>query len=73
MPQKEAPRKFVAEKGLPWKQGFLGDWVEGGVQDAYHVEAIPEIFLIGPDGKLIAKGLRGDAIGAAVEQALKTP
>ena len=29
---KEAPRKFVAEKGLPWRQGFVGDWVEGGVQ-----------------------------------------
>lgn len=69
--EQEAPRQFVEERGLPWLQGFLGDWIDGGVQDAYHVEAIPAIILIGPDGKLVARGLRGDAIGAAVARALE--
>jgi len=71
--EKEAPRKFVAEKELSWQQGFLGEWSEGGIQDAYHVEAIPATFLIGPDGKLVARDLRGEAISAAVTQALGTP
>ena len=53
--EKEAPRKLVEEKGMAWSQGFLGDWAEGGVQDAYHVEAIPSLFLIGPDGTLKAR------------------
>ncbi|HEY5232725.1 MAG TPA: hypothetical protein VIK35_04240 [Verrucomicrobiae bacterium] len=32
---------------------------------------LPAIFLVGPDGKIVAKGLRGDAIKAAVAVALK--
>jgi len=67
--EKDAPRKFVAEKSLNWPQGWLGQWAEGGVQDAYHVEAIPAVFLIGPDGRLIAKGLRGREMAAAVARA----
>ena len=70
--EKEAPRRFVAEKGLTWAQGFLGEWAEGGVPDAYHVEAIPAIFLIGPDGTVKAKDLRGDAIGGIVAQGAQT-
>lgn len=70
--EKDAPRKFVAEKALAWHQGFLGEWANGGVQHTYHVEAIPATFLIGPDGKLVAKDLRGIAIGSAVAQALKS-
>jgi beta-lactamase regulating signal transducer with metallopeptidase domain/protocatechuate 3,4-dioxygenase beta subunit/peroxiredoxin len=71
--QKEAPRKFVAEKGLAWAQGFLGEWAEGGVADAYHVEAIPAIFLIGPDGTVKSVGLSGDAVAGTVGQLLKQP
>lgn len=70
---KDAPRRFVAEKGLAWKQGFLGEWVDGGVTDAYHVETIPAIFLIGPDGTVKATGLRGDTIGAAISEAFEKP
>jgi hypothetical protein len=34
------------------------------------VEGIPSIFLIGPDGKIIAKDLRGENIKATVQAAL---
>jgi hypothetical protein len=34
------------------------------------VEGIPSIFLIGPDGKIVARELRGDAIADAVGKAL---
>ena len=27
--EKETPRKLIAEKGLAWMQGFLGEWGEG--------------------------------------------
>ncbi|WP_310503323.1 thiol:disulfide interchange protein [Mucilaginibacter sp. X4EP1] len=30
------------------------------VADQYTVESIPQNFLVGPDGKIIAKDLRGD-------------
>ena len=70
---KEAPRKFVAERAVPWKQGFLGEWVEGGVPGEYHVEAIPAIFLIGPDGTLLSHDPRLEAIEAAVVNVLRKP
>ena len=70
---KEAPRKLVAERAIAWKQGFLGEWSDGGVPGLYHVEAIPAIFLIGPDGKLLAKDIQGEAIEAAVANALRKP
>ncbi len=69
---KAAPRKFVAEKGLAWAQAFLGEWVEGGIASSYHVEAIPAMFLIDPDGKLVASSLRGSTLAATVAEVLKS-
>lgn len=37
----------------------------------YGVDAIPAIFLIGPDGKVVAAHLRGEKIKEAVAAALK--
>lgn len=70
--EEEAAKKFVAEKGITWPQGFLGEVPEGGVQGSYHVEEIPATFLIGPDGKLVAKNLRGREIGAAIARILES-
>ena len=67
----EAPRQFVATRELSWRQGFLGEWADGGVSDRYHVEGIPATFLIDPEGKVRAVNLRGDAIATAVEQAIR--
>ena len=50
--------------------GFLGDWPKAGLPSKYGVQGIPSIFLIGPDGKILAKDLRGEAIKSAVEHAL---
>ena len=41
------------------------------MENLYHVEAIPKILLIGPDGALLSQDLRGEAIEAAVVQALR--
>jgi hypothetical protein len=51
-------------------QGFLGEWTDEPVTKAWGVDSIPAVFLIGPDGKIIARDLRGQAIGAAVGGAL---
>ena len=71
--EKEAPRKFVKEKGIAWTQGFVGEWAEGGVSDAYHAETIPAMFLIGPDGTLKSVGLRGEAVAGVIGELLKQP
>ena len=69
---KAAPRKFAAAQGLAWTQGFLGEWVEGGVASTFHVESIPAVFLIDPEGKLVSTGLHGSTLAPAVSEALKS-
>jgi peroxiredoxin/5-hydroxyisourate hydrolase-like protein (transthyretin family) len=64
------PRGFARVNNIQWIQGFLGDWSQATIPNLYGVEGIPAIFLIGPDGRIVARDLRGDAIRAAVGQAL---
>ncbi|HUW85181.1 MAG TPA: carboxypeptidase regulatory-like domain-containing protein [Phycisphaerae bacterium] len=66
----DTPRKYAAEHDLKWVQGFLGEWSKTDVPAQYGVRGIPSTFLIDPDGKIIAKDLRGQQIKAAVQRAL---
>ena len=65
-----APQKFARRHDIAWRQGFLGDWSGDRVTGTYGVYGIPAIFLIGPDGKIVATQLRGTNILAAVGRAL---
>ena len=69
----DAPRDYARAKGLTWTNGFIGKWGATDVSDRLGVGGIPDIRLIGPDGRLVAKGLRGEEIRAAVEKALNAP
>jgi len=61
---------------MAW-DGFRDSWVTGhrrsetAVPDTFGVTGIPAMMLIGPDGKLLAQGLRGAAIREAVRKALE--
>ena len=68
-----APADFARKNQLQWTQGFLGEWSKSAVAPLYGVEGIPSIFLIGPDGKIIARDLRGEEISLAVGKALGIP
>jgi peroxiredoxin/protocatechuate 3,4-dioxygenase beta subunit len=65
-----APEEFARKNDIHWPQGFLGDLSKSAVPPMYGVEGIPSIFLIGPDGRIVASELRGEAIKEAVEKAL---
>jgi peroxiredoxin len=69
-PEAKVVEEFVKKRDLKWIQGFLGEWSQTKLPDQYGVQGIPATFLVGPDGKIIAKGLRGGAIKEAVEKAL---
>jgi peroxiredoxin len=69
----EALRNFVASKGINWQQGYVGAWGTTRTPDQWGANNIPAAFLISPDGKIIATQLRGEAVGAAVAQALHVP
>ena len=70
----EEPRKFQEKRKLPWSQAFLGGGIHGPIPGTFGVVAIPAFVLIGPDGKIVARGMRGEEIKKAVAKALaKTP
>jgi thiol-disulfide isomerase/thioredoxin len=54
---------------IPWPQAFIGP--DSPVAAAYDATAIPAMFLIGPDGRILARDLCGEKVKTAVAEALK--
>lgn len=58
--RKEAWIKAIKEDKLPWSQvSDLGGW-DSIAAKLYGINSIPASFLLGPDGKIIARNLRGE-------------
>ncbi len=55
-------RNFVRERSVSWAQLALGPAETNAVAKAYHVSSVPATFLIGPDGKIAASDLNGQAL-----------
>ena len=60
---------FMEQAKITWPQGLLGGDLE--VAKRYGATAIPATVLIGADGKVIARDLRGEALKKAVGEALE--
>ena len=69
---KEAWVQAIAQDQLSWPYHMsdLGSWNSKGAQ-IYGVEFIPQSFLLGPDGKIIAKYTSGAIPDADIEQLMK--
>src|SRR5690606_9857214 len=68
--KKEAWVKAIYQDKLDWTQvSDLKEWNSEAGQ-LYNITAIPASFMIGPDGKLVAKNLRGAALKRFLEQTL---
>jgi thiol-disulfide isomerase/thioredoxin len=68
-----APGTLLEGKDHAWTQAFLGAPSESQVVKDYHAQVIPLHILVGPDGKIVAHGLRGESIRAAIAKALAQP
>ncbi len=68
---KSALTGFIASNKMPWRQVFDGKGWGSAVPNQYGVRAIPFGLLIGRDGKIAAVDVRGPALTAAIEAALK--
>lgn len=66
----DAPRNFQEKRKLPWSQAFVGEGIHGPTAGKFGIRAIPAFVLVGPDGRIVARGMRGDQIKKAVESAL---
>jgi len=70
----EVAERYIKENGLIWTHGFAGNLIAGvNASKAYKVRAIPATFLIGPDGRVLAKDLGGAELKEAVRKALEDP
>jgi thiol-disulfide isomerase/thioredoxin len=67
----DLPKALMKENGMAWINAYDGPWSESKTAEAFGVNAIPQIVLIGPDQKILATGLRGGNIMKAVAKALK--
>ncbi len=62
-------KKYTAEQKMTWPQIFEG---AADIAGKYGVESIPTTYLIGPDGKIVATDLRGDALETELGKLLGT-
>jgi peroxiredoxin len=61
---------FVGNKGIGWPQAMLAEGFADPIAKSYGVDAIPSMFLVGPDGKFIFCYHSGHGINQAVASAL---
>ena len=61
---------FIKQKNMTWQQFFDGKGWENKLAAKYGVQSIPATYLLDGEGKIIGKGLRGEALDQAVAQAL---
>ncbi|MBM4060263.1 MAG: TlpA family protein disulfide reductase, partial [Planctomycetes bacterium] len=62
--------KVIAEKKMTWRHHYDGNGWKNEVAVAYGVQSIPATYLIGPDGKIAATNLRGEALEKRVARLL---
>lgn len=60
--------KAIKEDGMTWPQILDAEEVP---MQLYGISSIPQIMLIGPDGTILARGLRGEAMKAKIDEVLK--
>lgn len=61
---------FIKQKNMTWPQFFDGKGWENKLSQQYGINSIPATFLLDSEGKIIGTDLRGEALEAAVAQAL---
>lgn len=64
----EAWRKALKQEGCGWLQ--VCDY-DGKVAHAYAVSAIPLTIIVGPDGRIVSRGLQKDALEKKLDELLK--
>jgi thiol-disulfide isomerase/thioredoxin len=67
---RERLEQFISAQGMAWAQYFDGEGWDNKLAKKYGVHSIPMTYLLGRDGKIIGRGLRGEELADAVTKAL---
>ena len=68
--------KFIQDNQIPWKQTFTGKVWQDPTAQQYKVESIPNVWVIGADGNVVAESVEdnlADAIDHALQAATSKP
>jgi len=66
--KKEAWLKAIDDDGLIWKHVSDLKYFNSEAAKLYNINAIPATYLIGPDGKILEKGLRGQSLRSKLKE-----
>jgi peroxiredoxin len=61
---------FTKENSMAWPQFFDGKGWQNKLAQAYGIRSIPATYLLDREGKIVAKGLRGEALSAKIGELL---
>lgn len=64
----ETARRFARRNRMTWPQVWVAGADRSPLAKLYNVAGIPATFLVGPDGKVVARDLRGQRLIATVER-----
>lgn len=64
----EASQQSIEKHGVDWPQILDAQSIP---TDLYGVTGIPQIFIIGPDGKIVARDLQGERLTSTVDSLMK--
>jgi len=70
--ESKALRKILEQEAMSWPQLFDGLGFRGEIPKRYNINGIPSSYLIGSDGDIVAKGLRGEELIVAVRELLRS-
>ncbi|QKG58989.1 TlpA family protein disulfide reductase [Hymenobacter sp. BRD128] len=69
---RDAWLKAIETDGPAWTQVSDLKFWKNDVAQLYGIQAIPQNFLIGPDGRMVAKNVRGEELGKKLAAVLPT-
>jgi len=65
---RETLEEFITDRNLDWPQIFVEDGWEGEIFRLYNVSGIPRMYLLDPDGIIVARDLRGEEMVLEIEK-----
>ena len=64
-------KSFIANEKMDWLHVADGNFWDNAAAKKYGIESIPSVWIIGPQGQILAKNLRGSQVAPAIAVAMQ--